>query len=216
MSTHYELIGQRLRDCRKAQGLTLKELAARTNHLSDIRIGQWERGIREPSIDHLKELARALKISPTYLMGLTDKEEGATINHVRLYPLQTLEILDDKHTITADTRYLAIDTERETVSHHAFATTVEDDALAPNLRQDDIVIADPEQSPAPSDFVIARLKANGKWLIRKYREIQHSNSESFELVALNPDWSNITINGSHDGQLIATIVSCRRYLLKTG
>lgn len=66
-------IGQRLRQARHAQGLSLAELSSRTRSLSKSRISNYEQGIRRMGIEEAQELAAALgNVTPTYLLCLDD------------------------------------------------------------------------------------------------------------------------------------------------
>ena len=68
-------IGQRLREARQAQGLSLAALAARTGSLSKSRISNYEQGIRRVGLEEAQQLSDALgTVSATYLLCLD--EEG--------------------------------------------------------------------------------------------------------------------------------------------
>lgn len=59
--------GKRLRCARKMNGLTVKQLAARSN-LSKNFISQLEQGLRQPSLENFILLSNLLNVSPDYLM----------------------------------------------------------------------------------------------------------------------------------------------------
>lgn len=63
----------RIRECRKAAGLSLKELSKLVG-TSFVTISRYERGDNEPSIGMWKHLASALHVSPAYLVGWSDKK----------------------------------------------------------------------------------------------------------------------------------------------
>jgi transcriptional regulator with XRE-family HTH domain len=66
-------IGLRLREARRAQGLSLAELARRTNDLSKSRISNYEQGIRRMGIEEAQVLSTALgTVTATYLLCLDD------------------------------------------------------------------------------------------------------------------------------------------------
>ena len=60
-------VGLRLREARKAAGLTLRELAARVGIANYQTIDNIERGRQRASVDQIESLARALGISPARL-----------------------------------------------------------------------------------------------------------------------------------------------------
>src|SRR5947207_2169356 len=74
-----EKIGSRIREARKAKSLTRKVLAELTDDLNISRINNYERGERTPGPREIKQLARALDVSPAFLMCLTDEKEPQKI-----------------------------------------------------------------------------------------------------------------------------------------
>ena len=62
--------GSRLRQARKAMGLTQQELAERVGFKTFNAIAQYERGIRDPSLPTLFRLATELKCSADWLLNL--------------------------------------------------------------------------------------------------------------------------------------------------
>jgi transcriptional regulator with XRE-family HTH domain len=68
-----ELIGARIRELRRAQGLTLVQLA-RTAELSHPFLSQLERGRARPSMVSLERIARALGSSQLELMAAAEEE----------------------------------------------------------------------------------------------------------------------------------------------
>lgn len=63
----------RIRECRKAAGLSLKELSKLVG-TSFVTISRYERGDNEPSIAMWEQLASALHVSPAYLVGWSDEK----------------------------------------------------------------------------------------------------------------------------------------------
>ncbi|MBN2887685.1 MAG: helix-turn-helix transcriptional regulator [Chromatiaceae bacterium] len=82
-------IGQRLRDARHEQKLSLSALSARTNALSKSRISNYEQGIRRMGLEEAHELSIALgTVTPTYLLCLDDRgpfsdQELALVDYFR-------------------------------------------------------------------------------------------------------------------------------------
>lgn len=73
---------ERLRALRKGQNLTLNELAQALNeHLgpgerpnTPTQIGNWERGIRNPSFVEVRKVAEFFDVSMDYLCGRTERD----------------------------------------------------------------------------------------------------------------------------------------------
>ena len=70
-------IGKKISECRKQKGMTQKELAELLN-ITDKAVSKWERGLNFPDIALLEQLADALQISVTELLGIenTPREQA--------------------------------------------------------------------------------------------------------------------------------------------
>jgi transcriptional regulator with XRE-family HTH domain len=66
-----ELFCERLRSLRQSHDLTLEQLA---NELKLVKqtIGNWEKGVRAPSLEASIALAEYFNVSLDYLVGLSD------------------------------------------------------------------------------------------------------------------------------------------------
>jgi len=60
-------VGQRLREARKAVGLTLRELAERASFANYQTVDNIERGQQRASIEQIERLSAALGVSPAWL-----------------------------------------------------------------------------------------------------------------------------------------------------
>ena len=63
-----------LKKIRKSCNLTQEELADKL-HIKQNTYSQYENGLREPSIEILKQLAVLFETSVDYIVGLTDEEQ---------------------------------------------------------------------------------------------------------------------------------------------
>lgn len=73
-----KIIGSRITQARKANGLTIKVLAERTG-FGAARIGNWEQGTRSPGPEEAKILSRELKVAGAWLLCLTDDPRGEKV-----------------------------------------------------------------------------------------------------------------------------------------
>ena len=71
MDTKLEM-GRRLNRTRKQRGMTLREVCERVPHLTESKLGNYERGYRMPDLDMLKALAVALGTHAAYLATFDD------------------------------------------------------------------------------------------------------------------------------------------------
>lgn len=69
------LKGDRLRKLRERRGLSQRELSRRCD-LGETSVYRFEHNLVEPAADAVARLARELRVSMDYLMGLSDKETG--------------------------------------------------------------------------------------------------------------------------------------------
>lgn len=78
-----KIIGGRITQARKANGLTIKVLAERTG-LGAARIGNWEQGTRSPGPFEAKVLSKELRVAASWLMCLTDDPRGEWLDSVNM------------------------------------------------------------------------------------------------------------------------------------
>jgi transcriptional regulator with XRE-family HTH domain len=109
-----ELFGQRLREQRQNQGLTMEQLAEKAN-LSTNFIGAIERGLKEPSLSTLISILNALDIPADVLLRdyvgtashVTDDEMEEICKRLEgLTPIQKKAALDLLDTYIANLPYL--------------------------------------------------------------------------------------------------------------
>lgn len=83
-------------------------------------------------------------------------------------------------------------TDDSTLSRWAFCLDVEGYSMAPRFNPGDRLFVDPERSPSPGNFVVARNGSN-QATFKKYRPrgIDANGNEIFELVPLNDDFPTL-------------------------
>lgn len=72
-----DIFSIRLKELRKEQGLTQKQLAEKLN-ISDDCVHFWEKGKSQPDINTIRKICLFFEVSADYLIGLED-ESGAKI-----------------------------------------------------------------------------------------------------------------------------------------
>lgn len=119
-----ELFGQRLREQRIKHGLTLEQLAEKSE-LSSNYIGMVERGLKEPGLATIVKLLNALNISAdTLLCDLVPSASHVTDDEIRkrlegLTPIQKKAALDLLDTYISNLPYL---TNEEEIANFASAS----------------------------------------------------------------------------------------------
>jgi transcriptional regulator with XRE-family HTH domain len=213
-----ETIGTRIKTCRKACGLTTKELAEKIGTLTSSRISNWEQGTRAPGPIEAKLLAEQLKVSASYLLGLTDNLQGELShnaeNGMRHVPLLSLmdapyvqEILGSndlsrEKTIVVDHFNSSLD------SKILFAMIVEDSSMQPEFEVGGMVIVDGDKNPKPGDYVLVHLQAKNQVILRKYSEAEGC---LFQLIPSNDLWAIITAKEEGEARCLGVVAEFRKY-----
>ena len=219
-----EEIGHRIEAERKAKGLTRKALAELTDDLKQSRINNWERGIRTPGPEEIKQLAKALDVSPSFLMCLTDhKQHPHTTSVGALIPLLDHQQACDAHRWVQAIKngecgegvsFIPISNELAAgLGEYAFALKMKDDSMRPELKIHDILIINPDCIPNPGNFVVARLEDDSEAIVRRYKQLSAvKKSHEFELLALNDAWASIRVDNTNKGNTVGAVMSFIRKL----
>ncbi|WP_133130221.1 LexA family transcriptional regulator [Legionella yabuuchiae] len=213
-----EKIGNRIKESRKAVGLTIKELAEKTHELSPARIGNWEQGTRSPGPVEAKILADHLNVSASYLLCLTNSPQGELTRHANhgMRHIPVLSMKDAHHykellnaadysnekTIVIDSFNKALNAEK------LFAVVVEDNSMEPKIPAGSIVVINGDQSPNPGDYVLGYFENKSQTVLRKYGEIDES---LFQLIPSNDLWAIINIKDKSEIRIFGVVVEMRNY-----
>ncbi|HHP2719344.1 TPA: helix-turn-helix domain-containing protein [Legionella pneumophila] len=213
-------IGKRILEARKAKGLTLKALGELAGGLKQTRLTNWEQGVRTPGPEEIKSLARALDVSPAYLMCLSNEMQFKEAkNPSRLIPLldyrQACEAkLTTEIRLSGDTVFISVSTVLlPKLSDKAFALKMSDESMMPEIRPKDILVIDPFVLPEPGDFVAVKIDHKQEVIICQYKKLSYTSAE-FELLTLNDNWPNIK---DQDGAVINIVgvviqnIRCNKY-----
>ncbi|OGO92827.1 MAG: hypothetical protein A3F10_04860 [Coxiella sp. RIFCSPHIGHO2_12_FULL_42_15] len=222
-------IGDRITASRKKIGITIKELAKRTEQFSAARINNWELGTRAPGPTEAKVLSNILGVSPSYLLCLSDSPNGdlhlqfeILPRYIPLIPLhganisktKLAEIIEGLSPYSKTEPKISLDERISVIAgQNTFAVIIEDTSMSPDFKPGDTIIVDPEKKPRPGEYVIAHIKKSGENIIRKYRETNNPESQEprIELNSLNTDWPTVFI--SKGDIIIATLIEHRRTLV---
>ncbi|RUR10823.1 XRE family transcriptional regulator [Legionella sp. km772] len=218
-----EKIGLRIKQERTSKKLTMRALAELTDNLNISRINNYERGERTPGPEEIKQLAKALDVSPSFLMCLSDDRQGSfkTPGLGGLIPildyksacepvLAIQKIKDELYSEKLDLVPINSDVQKR-IGKNAFALLVKDESMLPELRFDDILIIDPDTQPSPGDFIVVKLESDVEVIIRKYKKLSASiDDPEVKLIALNNDWPEVMITKDFKKILMGTVISLFR------
>ncbi|CAM4434729.1 MAG: hypothetical protein LEGION0403_FIIPPAGN_02746 [Legionella sp.] len=223
-----EKIGLRIKQERTAKGITRKALAELTEHLNASRINNYERGDRTPGPEEIKLLAKALEVSPSFLMCLSDDRQGKPAKTPGLgglipildakqacNPMLTIQNMKEENYVEKVDLVPISSSLQECIGNHTFALIVKDESMVPEFRPNDVLIIDPDTVPNPGDLVMAKLDNDEQVIVRKYKQLSASKSNpEIELVAFNQDWASVRFSTKVNDKLIGTVVYLMRGLFK--
>lgn len=204
-------IANRITSARKKMGITIKELAIRTETLSAARISNWEQGTRSPGPEEAKLLAGVLSVAASWILGLTDNPEGEILFPVKslpraVSPFKLNELTPACFSIEENAeKNLLLDRNNQETSHAAIIT---DNSMQPDFSMGDIVIFNTRAKPKPGDVVLAWLPSRKETVLRLYAE---TGDSLFQLLASNSLWAPILVKGKSDAEILGVVVEHRRY-----
>ncbi|HAT1889441.1 TPA: helix-turn-helix domain-containing protein [Legionella pneumophila] len=205
-------IGKRILEARKAKGLTLKALGELAGGLKQTRLTNWEQGVRTPGPEEIKSLARALDVSPAYLMCLSDNQLLKETKN----PSQLIPLLDYRQACEAklhagseafyDNVFISVSAVLlPELSPKAFALKIIDDSMMPEIKVNDVLVIDPEISVNPGDYVAVKIGCKMEVIICQYKKLSYTSTE-FELLTLNDNWPNIKVSDDIEVEIVGKVV----------
>lgn len=203
-------IGHRISEARKALGLSLTELAAKSDGLSIGRISNWERGTRSPRAGEIKLLAELLNVSASYLLCLTDspKKEQSGPQQIRVLLMEDITKANGDVSHLSSEDLITIDRGNKSSNNNLFASIINDNSMEPEFNKGDVIVINPELTPKPGDFVLIYLLEKKQTVLRKYREVQ---GYLFRLLPNNELWATIDIKKPNEVVMLGVVTEYRRF-----
>ena len=197
---------ERIKELRKKQGLTQQKLGELVG-ASRASVSQWESGEHSPSGDYLIALAKAFGVSPHWLStGKGSPElsnvEPAVIPQGNRVPILSYvqagnwrEMCEQASNFDGNVEYVAASVD---VGPCGFGLWSRGRSMNPVFNEGDLVIIDPDESPRPGDYVVAK-NGGEEATFKKYRPrgIDENGQEVFELVPLNDDYPTMHSDRQH-------------------
>ncbi|HHO0758314.1 TPA: LexA family protein [Aeromonas hydrophila] len=207
---------QRLQKAANAAGLPSRGRGAKiAQHLgvTPKAVSKYFNAEAIPARDTMIALANMLGVSVSWLQYGESELELMTRTPQRLIP-----VLDYVQAgawteacgatdIDGSTEYIYADPR---MGKNAFALRVKGDSMLPEIRPGDVVLIDPDASPRPGEFVVAK-NGNGEATIKQYRPrgVNDKGQEWFELAPLNDVFPTMR-SDLQTIQLIGVVVEHRR------
>lgn len=210
----------RIKQRRTAMFLTQNELAKKIG-VSRVAVSQWERGDTSPKGENLFSLSKALDCDAEWLVrGEGDESPKSTQNikaaEIGSHKVPVLSYVQAGNWcesqaysgVDGDIEYVHADMEE---GSRAFAVWVQGNSMAPEFNEGDLIIIDPDVTPLPGDFVVAK-NGGEECTFKKYRPrgYKEDGTEIFELVPLNEDYATLRseISPIH---IIGTMIEHRKF-----
>ena len=203
-------IGERIKEARLAAGMSQEKLGEIIGWRQS-RVGNYERGIREPRVDDLEKIARALNVSVLWLATGEGPMVADLPPHLTRVPVisyvQAGSWTEAVDSFPTGNGLETVTTDLD-LGDYAFALRIKGDSMEPEFHEGDIIIIDPSVEPRPGDYVVAKRDKDNEATFKKYRR---PAEDVIELVPLNPDHPPLKIDANTPGKIIGVMVEHRRY-----
>lgn len=224
-----ETINDRIAARRRAQKMSQDELARRIG-ITRVSISKWESGLNQPKGRYLNDLAAALGVTVEWLLtgdGSAPESSGepripgyhnvepAVIYQGKRIPILSYvqagnwrEMCEQVTAFDGNVEYVSAGGE---IGPYGFGLWLRGDSMVPLFKEGDLIIVDPDESPQPGDYVVAK-NGSDEATFKKYRPrgIDENGQEVFELVPLNDDYPTMHSDRQHI-QIIGVMVEHRSY-----
>lgn len=212
----YMTINDRILSRRKLLKLSQLELANRIG-ITRVSVGKWESGLNQPKGRYLNDLAAALGVSVDWLLtgkdgdggGISDIQppgyhnvEPAVIPQGSRVPILSYvqagnwrEVCEQATTFDGNVEYVSASVD---IGPCGFGLWLRGNSMTPFFNEGDLIIVDPDESPRPGDYVVAK-NGSEEATFKKYRPrgIDENGQEVFELVPLNDDYPTMHSDRQH-------------------
>lgn len=210
---------ERIRELRKKHGLTQQKLGELIG-VKKSSISQWENDEHSPSGDNLAQLSKVFGVSAHWLATgkgspVLSNVEPAVIPQGNRVPILSYvqagnwrEMCEHATAFDGNVEYVSAGGE---IGPYGFGLWLRGDSMLPQFKEGDLIIVDPDESPQPGDYVVAKNGSN-EATFKKYRPrgIDESGQEVFELIPLNDDYPTMH-SDRQQIQIIGVMVEHRSY-----
>lgn len=210
-------IGDRIRQARREQRLTLNALAEAIG-VTTSAVSQWEQGRSGIDLARAMKLASTLGVSLQWLVeGDGPMEQQPVSRDPKSYaPIVTRvtagawsEVIAPQD-IPEDARYLEL-----SAKPIGFALVLEltGESMLPEFSPDDLIVIDTGLEPLPGDFVVAVTEGDAEGTFKKYRPrgMDDEGHPIIDLAPLNPDYPTLTLSSKNPGKIVGTMIEHRRF-----
>ena len=209
-------LGKRLRTLRTERKLTQGQLGKAVG-VSDVTVGYWERDLNIPGGKSLSKLAAFLGVSESHLLYGTEDEPNVAPTSLGGLKVPIISYVQagvwsaqcDVRNLEGNIDYVLTTGD---FSQCTFALKIKGKSMEPEFVEGDLIIVDPELSPQPGDYVVAK-NGEDEATFKKYRArgVGEDGKEVFELVPLNDDFA-VRSSAKEKFNIIGVLVEHRRLI----
>lgn len=204
-------IGSKIKAARKAAHMGQAELGEAIG-IGKSSISEWESGKRSPDIDKVRDIAKALNVTPAYLMGWDEPSPASRPLPAGLLPVVKRRIPILGHVaagvpIMAEREYEEYEDDTYGLSCD-YVLRVEGDSMEPRVMNGDIVYV--RQQPDVDDGQIAVVGVDDSVTLK----VVYHLPNGLQLVSLNPKYKPMIYTQSNTDYLavIGLAVAYKRRL----
>lgn len=174
-----------------------------------------------PGFDKIQKLAKALNCSVAYLTGRTLRpEDGPEVepaekDHTEIPVVSYVEAgkwgaAVDPYPMGKSDEFLGVN---YPLGPRSFALKIRGNSMAPEFKNGDVVVIDPDVAPIPGDCVVAKLDREEEATFKKFRPRgkDKKGNEIIELAPINTDYPVLIIDSSSPGSIVGTMIEHRRF-----
>lgn len=217
-------IGGAVRQLRKQNKLTLLALADMIDGYDGGNLSRFERGAQSMASDKFEQLAKALNCKPSDIYLLADSQIKNQVNERSInYNLENKIDIQGRVPLISwvqagdfceSADIFEPSSAEEWVpcpmahTDTSYALRVQGSSMEPRFREGDVIIVDPDVSPDPGKFVVAKRAGDHA---ATFKQLMMEGGE-FYLKALNPAWPEPIIKLSEEWHVCGVAICKVDYL----
>ncbi len=186
------MIGEMIKKRREQLGMSQDELAKKMGYKSRSSINKMELGLQDVPQRKVKDFAKALSVSISYLLEDDQKQTSGSL--VPIYSALSCGTGTWVDEIPID--YVSVP-EQMMFHGKAFANFAEGDSMEPRIRNGDLLIFQ-EMSVVPSGY-IGSFSLNNAYYCKRFKQLPDG---SYWLFSDNPSYDPIPITKSDDFRVL--------------
>lgn len=204
-------IGTRIRSLRKANKLTLEELANQLNSRNSSsgftkgRLSKWENDREEPKLSSLNQVAQFFNVDIDYFFNESQPSNASSLprNIARIPVIGTIACGDP---IDADENIVDYINVPEPIPTGAFALVCEGSSMEPSIVDGDKVVIEPTPDVEDGQVAAVLVDDQTKATLKRIKHI----GNSIWLMPDNRDYDPIVLDAQHPGRIIGKAIKLIR------